>query len=145
LENSQRLGRPLSLAFLDLDQFKRVNDTHGHQVGSELLAHAGQRIQQLSRKQDLCFRYGGDEFVILMPETPACAALTHIVELHRALMKSRFPLARGLELTVSASIGLATAPIDGASVHAIIGAADARMYKVKASGRGRVLGGVWLS
>ena len=60
---------PVSLAFLDLDYFKLVNDEHGHLVGSELLARVGERLQELSRKQDWCFRYGGDEFVILMPET----------------------------------------------------------------------------
>ena len=62
-------GKPLSLFFLDLDHFKRVNDEHGHLTGSELLARIGQALQQLSRKQDSCFRYGGDEFVVLLPET----------------------------------------------------------------------------
>ena len=71
MERCSRLKRPVSLAFLDLDHFKMVNDEHGHLVGSELLARTGQRIQELSRKQDWCFRYGGDEFVILMPETGA--------------------------------------------------------------------------
>ena len=68
----------MSLAFLDLDRFKLVNDAHGHLVGSELLARAGQRLQELSRKQDLCFRYGGDEFVILMPETERAKALAMV-------------------------------------------------------------------
>jgi diguanylate cyclase (GGDEF)-like protein len=104
----------VSLAFLDLDHFKLVNDVHGHLVGSELLARAGQRLQELSRKQDWCFRYGGDEFVILMPETGADAALTQaICELHRALMETEFRMKNGLELRVSASVGVATAPFDG--------------------------------
>ncbi len=63
LKRSKKLMQPLSLAFLDLDHFKLVNDEHGHLIGSELLAHTGRRLQQLSRKQDYCFRYGGDEFV----------------------------------------------------------------------------------
>jgi len=71
LERTIRLGLEVSLAFLDLDHFKLVNDAHGHLVGSELLALTGRRLQELSRKQDWCFRYGGDEFVILMPETGA--------------------------------------------------------------------------
>src|SRR6202021_1347416 len=75
LERCSRLHLPVSLAFLDLDRFKQVNDAHGHLVGSELLARTGQRLQELCRKQDWCFRYGGDEFVILMPETGPEAAM----------------------------------------------------------------------
>ena len=130
----------MSLAFLDLDRFKQVNDAHGHLVGSELLARTGQRLQELSRKQDLCFRYGGDEFVILMPETSAKDALTRSASLLRALMDTRFRMKSGLQLTVSASVGVATSPADGEAVHAIIGTADDRMYKVKIDGRGNVRG-----
>ncbi len=140
LERGAREGRPVSLAFLDLDRFKLVNDAHGHLVGSELLACTGQRLQQLCRKQDLCFRYGGDEFVILMPETGAEEALVHSTGLHRALMETRFRMKNGLELSVSASVGVATAPADGEAIHAILGVADDRMYYVKNDGRGKVRG-----
>ncbi|HZL52937.1 MAG TPA: sensor domain-containing diguanylate cyclase [Terracidiphilus sp.] len=138
LERCSRLMQPLSLAFIDLDQFKLVNDAHGHLVGSELLATTGRRLQELSRKQDWCFRYGGDEFVILMPNTGAEAALAQASALLGALMETQFLMKNGLELSVKASIGLATAPADGTTVHAIIGAADARMYMVKSNGRGQV-------
>ena len=138
LKRSTRLKLPLSLAFLDLDQFKLVNDVHGHLVGSELLASTGQRLQELCRKQDWCFRYGGDEFVILMPETGEDAALALICELHRSLMETEFRMKNGLELKVGASVGLSTAPGDGTTVHSIIGTADKRMYMVKADGRGKV-------
>jgi diguanylate cyclase (GGDEF)-like protein len=140
LERAGRLGHSMGLVFLDLDRFKQVNDAHGHLVGSELLARAGQRLQELSRKQDWCFRYGGDEFVILMPETGPNAALAQAGELHRALMETRFCMKKGLTLSVSASVGLATSPVDGKTVHAVIGAADARMYAVKSNGRGQVRG-----
>jgi diguanylate cyclase (GGDEF)-like protein len=131
---------PLSLAFLDLDQFKLVNDAHGHLVGSELLARTGERLRQLSRPKDLCFRYGGDEFVILMPETGAEAALEQARALHSALTATQFAMKNGLHLRVGASVGVSTAPRDGATVHAIIGVADTRMYGVKTGGRGRVRG-----
>jgi diguanylate cyclase (GGDEF)-like protein len=140
LDRCRRFGLPVGLAFLDLDRFKLVNDAHGHLVGSELLARTGQRLQELSRKQDWCFRYGGDEFVILMPETGPQAALAQAGDLLLALMQTRFHLKNGLNLRVSASVGLATAPVDGTTVHAIIGAADARMYTVKSNGRGQLRG-----
>ena len=140
LERCKGLKLPVSVAFLDLDHFKLVNDKHGHLVGSELLSRAGKRLQELSRKQDWCFRYGGDEFVILMPETGVEAALAQATALNRALMKTKFQMKNGPELRVSASVGVATAPVDGAAVHAIIGSADTRMYWVKANGRGGVKG-----
>ncbi|MDR3793213.1 MAG: sensor domain-containing diguanylate cyclase [Terracidiphilus sp.] len=140
LDNCLALKRSLSLAFIDLDRFKLVNDAHGHLIGSELLARVGQRLQDLSRKQDWCFRYGGDEFVILLPDSGAPLALELIQNLHRRLLATPFRMKNGLELTVSASIGLASAPADGKDVHSIIGSADTRMYMVKTSGRGKVRG-----
>jgi diguanylate cyclase (GGDEF)-like protein len=138
LDRSTRLGQPLSLAFLDLDRFKLVNDAHGHLIGSELLARTGQRLRELSRERDFCFRYGGDEFVILMPDTCATTAYALASKTLRALMDTRFFMKNGLHLSVSASVGVATSPGDGSTVHAIIGAADTRMYHVKNSGRGQV-------
>jgi diguanylate cyclase (GGDEF)-like protein len=140
LKRCKKSQIPVSLAFLDLDRFKLVNDAHGHLIGSELLALTGRRLQELNRKQDLCFRYGGDEFVILMPGTDAAAALERAKTMHRALMETDFRMKNGLKLNVSASVGLASAPRDGTQVHAIIGTADARMYAVKSHGRGNVRG-----
>jgi diguanylate cyclase (GGDEF)-like protein len=140
LKRAKKLNLPLSLAFLDLDRFKQVNDVHGHLIGSELLASAGQRIQELIRKGDSCFRYGGDEFVILMPETSAKAALELIRKMHRELMETQFEMKDGLKLKVSASVGLASAPDDGSTMHAVIGTADSRMYAVKSHCRGQVRG-----
>jgi len=140
LKRCKKHKLPLSLAFLDLDRFKLVNDVHGHLIGSELLAHVGRRLQELSRNQDRCFRYGGDEFVILMLETGARAALELAKIMNGALMETQFRMKNGLKLKVSASVGLASSPDDGAAVHEIIGTADARMYAVKSHGRGQVRG-----
>ena len=140
LERCRSKSVPVSLAFLDLDRFKLVNDAHGHLVGSELLAQTGRRLQELSRPCDDCFRYGGDEFVILMRGTDAAAALTQSAKLHRAMSETEFHMKSGLKLKVSASVGLASAPADGTSLHTIIRAADARMYAVKNDGRGHVWG-----
>src|SRR5215469_7823714 len=100
LERSNRTQRPVSLAFLDLDRFKEVNDKHGHLIGSELLARTGQRLEELSRKQDLCFRYGGDEFIVLMPETGTATALAQAQWLHGALTETHFEMNGGLTLKV---------------------------------------------
>lgn len=132
-------AQPMSLAFLDLDRFKLVNDTHGHLIGSELLACTGERIRELSRDNDLCFRYGGDEFAILMPEISAEAALKQARILHEALTATNFRMSNGIDLRISASVGLSAAPADGTTIHAIIAAADTRMYKVKTTGRNGVL------
>ncbi len=140
LKRTRKRRLPVSLAFLDLDRFKLVNDVHGHLIGSELLAHTGRRLQELSRNQDSCFRYGGDEFVILMPETDHENAIHLSKGMHKALMETEFKMKGGLNLRISSSVGVATAPSDGAQVHAIIGTADARMYAVKSNGRGQVRG-----
>jgi diguanylate cyclase (GGDEF)-like protein len=140
LDRSARKHVPLSLAFLDLDRFKNVNDVHGHLIGSELLAKAAERLQQLSRPKDLCFRYGGDEFVILMPDTDGPEGLAQARTLLSRLMATEFQMKTGLRLHVSASIGVSTAPRDGSTIHTVIGAADTRMYAVKTNGRGQVRG-----
>jgi diguanylate cyclase (GGDEF)-like protein len=140
LDRGARQGRPVSLAFIDLDRFKLVNDVHGHLVGSELLGRIGARLQQLSRTQDKCFRYGGDEFVILLPNTGPTEALMLATDLHQELIRTHFHMKKGMELSISASVGLATCPPESFAVHSIIGAADARMYAVKSNGRGRVRG-----
>jgi diguanylate cyclase (GGDEF)-like protein len=140
LERCVQEGRPVSMAFLDLDHFKMVNDAHGHLVGSELLGRVGRRLLDLTRKQDWCFRYGGDEFVVLMPDTGEDDAMALSTKLLRGLMDTEFVMKDKLKLWVSASVGVATAPVDDTTVHGVIGVADMRMYAVKARGRGSVRG-----
>jgi len=138
LERSRRFNLPFSLIFIDLDHFKRVNDLHGHLAGSRLLAEIGKTIKQSVRGIDSAFRYGGDEFIVLLPQTAKDAALEVTQRLMHALRDTRYLLSEGLEVRIMASFGIASYPEDGSSTQAIIGAADEMMYLVKNSSRGNI-------
>ena len=122
---------PFSLVFLDLDYFKSVNDTHGHLVGSRLLAEVGGVLRRAIGPENSAFRYGGDEFVLLMPGVTKEAAIELTQNLHATLRANNFLTGEGLALRISGSFGVATFPEDGASVHAILRSADSMMYEVK--------------
>ncbi len=139
LATSKRESSSLSLMFLDLDRFKMINDNYGHLVGSNLLGRVGKRLRELCRINDICFRYGGDEFVVLMPDTSKNEAARLAKDVHASLSNSLFVIKEGLELNIGSSIGVATYPNDGKTSHEILGTADKRMYSVKSSGRGRVM------
>lgn len=127
-----------SLLFLDLDHFKRINDTHGHLIGSRLLAEAGSLIKRTIGPDHAAFRYGGDEFVVLLRGLDKTQATGLAWELREALRSESFLSGEKMDLRLSASFGLATFPEDGADLHGIIRAADTMMYKAKADGRDRV-------
>jgi diguanylate cyclase (GGDEF)-like protein len=135
LERGRRYGRAFSILFFDLDHLKDVNDRHGHLAGSRVLREVAQRIQSKLRKSDRIFRYGGDEFVVTLPETGAEGAFRVAHRLRRALRSHRFLEADGLAVTLTASFGVATFPHDGASQEDLIRVADQAMYRVKAKTR----------
>jgi diguanylate cyclase (GGDEF)-like protein len=124
--------------FIDLDHFKTVNDTHGHLVGSRLLAEIGYLVKAQLRLIDFAFRYGGDEFVVLLPQTGKDQALVVAKRLRDALRASSFCQEAGLALNVRASIGLATYPHDARDAHDIIRQADEMMYLVKNTTRDNI-------
>ncbi len=128
-------GEPFSLIFIDLDRFKSVNDLHGHLVGSRLLAEVGHLLKQLLPPGAAAFRYGGDEFVVLLPNASKPDACIVAKQMFEALRRSRFLKSDGLSLHLTGSFGLATFPEDGDSVHAMLRAADTMMYDVKKSTR----------
>jgi len=132
---SQRFGYEFSVLFLDLDHFKKVNDTHGHLVGSKLLADLGYRIKAKLRLIDYAFRYGGDEFVVLLPQTAKDQAIVVAKRLREAIRELAFTMENGGELHVQCSMGIATYPHDAKSAHEIIRQADEMMYMVKNSTR----------
>jgi diguanylate cyclase (GGDEF)-like protein len=135
---SARFGYEFTVLFIDLDYFKQVNDTHGHLIGSKVLAEIGFLIKAQLRLIDLAFRYGGDEFVVLLPQTGKDSALIVAKRLRDSLRNTEFCKEEGLNLAARASIGLATYPHDAKSPHEIIRQADKMMYVVKNTTRDNI-------
>jgi diguanylate cyclase (GGDEF)-like protein len=128
-----------SLLFLDLDRFKSVNDRHGHLVGSRLLAEVGNLLKRTLGPTHAAFRYGGDEFVALLRglDKPAATELSR--QILQQIAQTRFLTGEGLSLSVTASLGLASFPQDGASLHDLIRSSDTMMYSAKDGGRNQLV------
>ncbi|RZZ85039.1 sensor domain-containing diguanylate cyclase [Pseudoxanthomonas winnipegensis] len=138
LARCARRGLPLALMMLDLDHFKRFNDTHGHPGGDALLAGFGQLLQQLSRQEDIACRYGGEEFTLILPESTPQAAAERAEQIRAAVEAMRVRhLGKDLP-PVTVSIGLACFPHDGQEPEALLRSADQALYRAKAQGRNRV-------
>jgi diguanylate cyclase (GGDEF)-like protein len=127
----------LSLAILDLDNFKEVNDRHGHVVGDETLKEFVAALKRLIRTDDKIYRYGGDEFVLICEGLSPDGARSHAERLRQTLC-ARF--AERLANPPTVSIGLSCYPMDGASIAQLLAVADKRLYEAKNSGRNRVVG-----
>ncbi len=135
---SARYGYEFTVIFIDLDHFKQVNDTHGHLIGSKLLSEMGYTIKSQLRLIDYAFRYGGDEFVVLLPQTSKDAGLIVARRIRDTLRRSEFCKAEGLNINVRASMGMATYPHDATTPHDIIRQSDNMMYEVKNSTRDNI-------
>src|SRR3982074_2817810 len=109
---SQRYGYEFSLVFIDLDHFKNINDTYGHLMGSKLLAEIGSKLKESCRLIDFAFRYGGDEFVVLLPQTGKENAFVVARRLHRRIRESAWQMEGGLDVHITASVGVASYPAD---------------------------------
>lgn len=138
VRRAERFRHPLSLIFIDIDHFKAVNDNHGHLVGSEVLREVGARIKQELRGTDVPTRYGGDEFAIILPETGPEAGLRAAERLQQAIAREPFGGAKGLQLAVTASFGVATMPDHALTVDELLRTADTAMYRAKQLGRNTV-------
>lgn len=131
LDEQVAIGKTFSLMFMDLDRFKSVNDTHGHLIGSRLLAEAGGLLKRAIGPDNSAFRYGGDEFVVLFPSLNKAAATETTMKIYKELQTARFLEGAGLSLRLSGSFGLATYPEDGNTVPTILRSADTMMYEAK--------------
>jgi diguanylate cyclase (GGDEF)-like protein len=138
IERSQRYQHPLSLIFVDLDHFKRVNDTQGHPAGDAILAQVGWVLRRCSRATDLAARYGGEEMAVLCPETRPVDALILAERIREAIEERIFELPTGGKLKITISLGIASVPDHGRDAQELIDAADRALYDAKSMGRNRV-------
>jgi len=134
-KRASRSGRPLSLLFIDLDGFKGVNDTHGHLCGSKALMEAAGLIRHCARETDVVARFGGDEFSLILPDTGREGAVSVATRIRERIADHVFLKTDGLEVRLTASVGVATLPDVAASAEELIRAADMAMYRVKEAGK----------
>ncbi len=138
IQRADRYGNPLSVLFLDLDRFKRVNDEWGHLVGSETLRRLARLLSGCVRQVDTLARYGGDEFTILLVDTDHNAAV-HVAErIRRTVEEETFEVGPEARLKLTVSVGVATCPDHATTREALLDTSDKAMYRAKSDGRNRV-------
>jgi diguanylate cyclase (GGDEF)-like protein len=138
VERALRDGQPLTIAVLDLDHFKRINDTLGHAAGDKVLIGIAARLTQGVRSTDIVARYGGEEFAILFPQTTRDAAAVRVEALRALVAALPLRLAGGQNLRVTCSAGIAELPTDGSDDALLLALADRRLLAAKRAGRDRV-------
>ena len=135
LRRARRHGRPLSVVMFDVDSFKHVNDSYGHLTGDRLLADIGRRLDDVVRTTDIKCRYGGDEFLIILPDTPALGARQVAESLRQVLSTILVPTGPNDSVSVTVSLGLATAKSDDRDAVSVVARADRALYRAKQRGR----------
>ncbi|HEY4744002.1 MAG TPA: sensor domain-containing diguanylate cyclase [Desulfuromonadaceae bacterium] len=140
LERARRYGLSLSLLLIDADNFKKFNDTYGHPMGDRILATIGRSIKRVLRSVDFAFRYGGEEFVVILPETAvasACKVAERIRQ--RIIADSTKVLCRDVAEPVTVSTGIACFPQDAQDAAGLVAVADNLLYQAKGAGKNRIL------
>ena len=136
-------GKPISLLMLDIDHFKQVNDTFGHDAGDQVLQDIAKRIVSNLRGFDTAVRFGGEEFVILLPDSPLSAAVGSAERLCESMSSAPVPVSGGGEpISITASLGAATMLAGEDSLEDLLRRADGALYQAKESGRNRVISSV---
>jgi diguanylate cyclase (GGDEF)-like protein len=138
LNRAVRYGNPLSIFMMDIDFFKRVNDTHGHKVGDIVLKKLAEICQQTLREVDVIGRLGGEEFAILLPETGKIESTEAAERLREAIENAKVSLESGLPLQFTVSIGVSSLLSKEDNIDVLLNCADKALYRAKKSGRNRV-------
>jgi diguanylate cyclase (GGDEF)-like protein len=137
IERSSRYKHPLSLLIIDLDNFKQYNDDYGHIAGDKVLARSGEILRRSLRKTDSAYRYGGEEFTVILPESTGKESLHFAERIRQAFEKEAFSLRQERNLAVTVSIGVAQY-IPGEEITALIKRADINLYTAKNKGKNRI-------
>ncbi|GIV65401.1 MAG: hypothetical protein KatS3mg046_661 [Bellilinea sp.] len=137
LSRAKRGGYSICFLLLDLDHFKEINDTYGHLAGDQVLIYVAQQINSLIRQSDPCFRYGGEEFLIVLPNLSLPEGLSRADQIRQAIENKPF-LYEGNFIHLSASLGLAVYPLHGENMDALLRGLDEALYRAKRSGRNRI-------
>jgi len=136
ISNGDRNARKVAVLFLDLDRFKHINDTFGHDTGDLLLKATAQRLTAILRKSDTIARMGGDEFLLVLPEMAASNCADVVAEKILRAFSEPFTL-NGHKISVTTSIGIAVYPHDGKDIETLLKMADMAMYEAKKAGRNK--------
>jgi diguanylate cyclase (GGDEF)-like protein/PAS domain S-box-containing protein len=137
VERSGRTGRPFAILLLDLNGLKKINDRHGHLVGSQALCRLADVLRAFCRSIDTAARYGGDEFAVILPETTSAAARLVASRICSRLATDRH------RPPLSASVGVAVCPQDGETIEALLRVADRELYRMKSAGQEACIPAVW--
>jgi diguanylate cyclase (GGDEF)-like protein/PAS domain S-box-containing protein len=135
LERAKRSGKSVALMFVDLDNFKRINDTLGHDVGDQLLRAVAARLKDSVRPYDIVSRIGGDEFTVMLDELDDAADASAVADKILSTLRKPFEIENGMQLTIGASIGISSYPDCGADTETLMQTADVAMYQAKGNGR----------
>jgi diguanylate cyclase (GGDEF)-like protein len=139
-ERAKRFDQPMSLVMLDIDNFKRVNDTYGHQQGDRVLAEVARVLRESSREIDAPARYGGEELAVVLPQTDIEGAYQLAERVRQEVAALDIPLMEGTgTISVTASLGVASLPVDAQDGGGLIAAADAALYEAKHAGKNKTV------
>jgi diguanylate cyclase (GGDEF)-like protein len=141
VKRARRNGQPLTIAMVDVDHFKSFNDTYGHAAGDQVLRVIAGALGSAFRESDIVGRYGGEEFVIAMPETNAAAGARKLEEFRQLIATTPIPAKAGTIVNVTISGGVAGFPQDGEQDEDLLAVADARLFEAKGRGRNRIVEG----